>query len=326
MYLWYSTNGTVPVELLPWNARSPAVYHSRFSAATKYNSVSRKIFLSPENRITELHRACKDSHQGKSSPAKMDQTSEVATNISPSSTNGNPVAPTTHDQNSARGTNSRPFMALAEQVAKTPLVQRVEKNIPVQARPAVSRATGVTRNVLSNLDNAVTAAKGTLETEEGKQLVSASCTFFKSFTAFVAMLYSAALDAAEPKLGIDKSDGDGLSTRTVRMGRCVFSKISSRLEKREREVEGTGESVIYRQIKFAFGVLLSFGAALLNTLAAFSGPGHEFIASTAESTISSFPDDMQKSIREQGDLSSLMERARNRCRDSDVPRNGQHEE
>lgn len=255
----------------------------------------------------------------------MDPTSEVADDVSSSSAHGNSKSPTPQAHNPAGGSNCRPFMSLAEQVVRTPLVQRAEKNIPVQARPAVSRATGVTRSVLSNLDNVVIAAKGTLETEEGKQLMSASCTFLTSFIAFVAMLYSCALDVAEPKLGIDKSD-DSLSARTVRIGRCIFSKIASRLDQREKEVEGTSESVIYRQMRFAIGALLCFGAAVLNTLAAFSGPGHEIIASTTERVITNMPDDVQKSIREQGDLSSLVENVMSRCRNSHVPRNDHDQE
>lgn len=160
-----------------------------------------------------------------------------------------------------------------------------------------------------------------LPTEGSSHSLSVSWDLFESFTGVVPMRLPATLYAAEPTLRTEKSDGDRSSTYRFWVGRCVVPKISSRLEKPEKEVQGTWESVRCRQTNFASGVLIYLEASLLNVLATFIELMKEFIASTAERAIGRLPDDMHKSIWEQGDRTFFTERARNQCTDPDVTGN-----
>ncbi|CAN8065507.1 unnamed protein product [Agarophyton chilense] len=200
-----------------------------------------------------------------------------------------------------------PLVSLFERAASSPLVRKVDQKVPSEFRPALSSSVSHTRKVLGGLDGAVVAAKDALATDEGKELASASCAFAKSLIAFLRMLYASALQALENRAGLEKGDSDSLVHRSVRISRRVISRISTTMNKREGQVKGTCEAQMYSYVRFSMGFLVSLFAVLLNSLAGFRGPGSSFISPAAKQVIDSLPDDIHKSVTEEGDLAQRIE-------------------
>lgn len=201
-------------------------------------------------------------------------------------------APHTADDCSSEG----PLRSLAQKAYTTNIVRRARQGVPSFAEPAVSRTANTADVVLTHVDGSLTAAHKTLTTDEGKALRSAAVQFWNALYVFVAMLAMAALRQAEGLLSIhydDQPDGQlpKPQTRVVEVFKVAGGKIKTRFERREREVQGTGEAEIYKKAKFVGGISLAVLTCVITALTKYSGPAKEYIVPAAERAVSVLPDD-----------------------------------
>ena len=201
-------------------------------------------------------------------------------------------APHAADDCSSEG----PLRSLAHKAYTTNIVRRARQGVPSFAEPAVSRTANTADVVLTHVDGSLTAAHKTLTTDEGKALRSAAVQFWNALYVFVAMLAMAALSQAEGLLSIqydDQPDGQlpKPQTRVVEVFKVAGGKIRTRFERREREVQGTGEAEIYKKAKLVGGISLAVVTCLITALTKYSGPAKEYIVPAAERAISVLPDD-----------------------------------
>lgn len=245
----------------------------------------------PVSQLNHAHKFRKMSAAETASPAPWPPATNPAS------------APTTASRPAdATSSSEGPLRSLAQKAASTNLVRRARQGVPSFAEPAVSRTANTAEVVLTHVDGGLNAAQNTLSTDEGKALCTAAVQFWTALCVFVAMLAMAALEQAERILDIkyDAQDQETpkAHTRTLEVLKVAGNKMRTKFERREREVQGTGEAEIYKKVKFLGGTILAVLTCTISSLTKYSGPAREYIVPVAERAISMLPKDISDHVDE----------------------------
>lgn len=177
--------------------------------------------------------------------------------------------------------------------SQTPVGRAASDNMPQSAAPALDRAS----KVVDGADSVLLSVRDTFETNEGRRLLNAGRQFVLCFFHFALMLIRGIMSFIEARLGLEAAD-QNLPSRFVGVCGCVTTMAKERAERVERHSDGTAEAWMCSRLRKGIDVTSSLFRSLLKSASQFSGPGKQYVVPTAESVITSLPQDLQKSIRE----------------------------
>lgn len=145
--------------------------------------------------------------------------------------------------------------------------------------------------MLHKVDKKLVAAGQTLDTDEGKQWVSAARSLCESLFAFVVLSFIAILSFAESALGIEYiAEKPPVVERVKKVARVIASKVSELFEKREHQAQGTPEAAVYAKGRWLGGVILAVTSCVFGALKQYSGPAKEYVNPAAEKVLSVLPE------------------------------------
>lgn len=186
-----------------------------------------------------------------------------------------------------------PLRTLAHKAASTGLVRRARQGVPSFAEPAVSRTASRADAVLHTVDGALAVANRTFQSDEGRRLAESAAVFLDSLRVFLGMLATRGLGGLEQVLGVEYEDAGRqvpcASKRVATVARVAGNKLAERVEKREKEVEGTFEADVYGRMRWFLKVLLAVFLCMTKALANYAGPGNEYVAPFAERVLTVLP-------------------------------------
>lgn len=185
-----------------------------------------------------------------------------------------------------------PLRSLAHKAASSHLVRRARETVPTFASDAVDSTASKADAVLHRVDTKLVAAGKTLETDEGKQWVSAAAHLCGSFFAFAVLSFTALLSFAESALGVEHAaEKPPIGKRTKRVAKVTASKVSELFERRERQAQGTPQAAVYAKSRWLGGVVLAVSTCVFCALKQYSGPAKEYINPMAEKVLSVLPEE-----------------------------------